>query len=111
MRCKPCTPCADHHGKVFPCFKDMCDYWGRLPQTVKWREARGWTRQKALTTQGFGTKRQDLWQKYKKRIPYELSWHTIWWRLKKGWPEDLAFTAPPYSKLKDLLKQQKEKSC
>lgn len=101
MRCKPCTPCADHHGKVFPCFKDMCVYWGCAPQTVRERELRGWPRQKALTTPVFGTRRKELWQRYKARIPYDLSMGTIWRRLGMGWPEELAFTAPLYSKLKD----------
>lgn len=107
MRCKPCTPCADHNGKVFPCFKDMCEFWGRIPQTVREREARGWSRQKALTTQGFDPRREELWHTYKTRIPDELSMDTIWHRLGRGWPEELAFTAPPYSKLEDLLKQQR----
>lgn len=106
MRCKPCTPCIDHHGKVFPCFKDMCLYWGRIPQTVQYREIRGWSRQKALTTQGRNPRREELWQRYKDQIPYGLSMATIWHRLGKGWPEKLAFTAPSYSKLKDLLKQK-----
>ena len=108
MRYKPCTPCADHHGKVFPCFKDMCEYWGRIPQTVRDRESRGWSRQKALTTQGCDPRREELWQRYKDYIPYGLSMATIWYRLGKGWSEELAFTAPPYSKLKELLKQQNE---
>lgn len=106
MRYKPCIPCLDHHGKVFPCFKDMCEYWGRSPGIVRYREKRGWSRQKALTTQRARASREYLWHKYKTRIPYELPMRTIWRRLENGWPEELAFTAPSYSKLKDLLKQK-----
>ena len=45
-------PSVDHTGRKFPTFAAMCEDWGRMPMTVRYRLRIGWTLEKALTRPG-----------------------------------------------------------
>ena len=45
-------PSVDHTGRKFPTFAAMCEEWGRMPMTVRYRLRIGWTLEKALTRKG-----------------------------------------------------------
>ena len=45
-------PSVDHTRRKFPTFAAMCEKWGRMPMTVRYRLRVGWTLEKALTRKG-----------------------------------------------------------
>lgn len=45
-------PSVDHTGQKFPTFASMCEAWGRMPMTVRYRLRIGWTLERALTRKG-----------------------------------------------------------
>ena len=43
---------TDHLGNTFPHLKPMCKYWGISRTTFHYRQKRGWSLEKTLTTKG-----------------------------------------------------------